>query len=121
MFCTRFKNVPLITPASSPSIGENINGPTLMRVPDFVQNPLGKYYLYFAHHNGKSIRMAYADSPAGPFTVYEPGALQLEDVERPGGFSDILLPQTFMWKQRSSVSICFSTGYTPAHLASAPV
>ena len=26
----------------------NINGPSLIKVPDWVKNPLGNYYLYFA-------------------------------------------------------------------------
>ena len=39
--------------------GESINGPTLIRVPDWVKNPLGRYYLYFAHHAGKYLRLAY--------------------------------------------------------------
>lgn len=115
MFCTRFENAPLITPASSPSIGENINGPTLMRVPHFVQNPLGKYYLYFAHHNGKSIRMAYANSPAGPFTVYEPGALQLEDVERPGGFfGHIASPDIYVEEKEERIYLFFHGLYPSA-------
>ena len=40
----------------------NINGPSLVRVPEWVENPLGKYYLYFAHHRGAYIRLAYADA-----------------------------------------------------------
>jgi hypothetical protein len=28
--------------------GKNINGPSLINVPDWVKAPLGKYYLYFA-------------------------------------------------------------------------
>ena len=28
----------------------NINGPSVLRVPDWVENPLGQYYLYFAQH-----------------------------------------------------------------------
>ena len=55
----------------------NINGPALIRVPAWLPNPLGKYYLYFSHHKGDHIRMAYADSVAGPWTVYEPGTLTL--------------------------------------------
>jgi hypothetical protein len=55
----------------------NINGPTVIRVPDWVQNPLGQYYMYFAHHKGSYIRMAYADSPAGPWTFHEGGVLSL--------------------------------------------
>ena len=34
---------------------------SLIKVPDWVDNPLGKYYLYFADHRGTYIRMAYAD------------------------------------------------------------
>ncbi len=69
---------PLLTPADSPSIGRNINGPSVIRVPDWVPNRLGRYYLYFAHHRGQSIRLAYADQLCGPWTVHEPGALQLD-------------------------------------------
>ena len=57
----------------------NINGPSVIRVPDWVENPLGSYYLYFAHHKGDYIRMAYADAPIGPWTLYEPGTLRLRD------------------------------------------
>jgi hypothetical protein len=39
---------------------------------------LGNYYLYFAHHGGTYIRLAYADALTGPWTVYQPGTLQLE-------------------------------------------
>jgi len=42
-----------------------------MRVPDWLPNPLGKYYLYFAHHKGGYIRLAYADSLVGPWTMYD--------------------------------------------------
>lgn len=59
--------------------GENINGPSLIRVPAWVRNPLGKYYLYFAHHHGRYIRLAYADQLDGPWKVYQPGTLTLEN------------------------------------------
>jgi len=68
---------PIITPATDRSIGTNINGPSLIRVPSWIAKPLGKYYLYFADHNGKYIRMAYADRIEGPWKVYKPGTLQL--------------------------------------------
>jgi hypothetical protein len=35
--------------------------------------------MYFAHHRGKYIRLAYADSLGGPWTIYEPGTLKLEE------------------------------------------
>lgn len=61
----------------------NINGPSLIAVPDWLPNSLGKYYLYFSHHKGDHIRMAYADYVEGPCTVYEPGALTLRDSGSP--------------------------------------
>jgi hypothetical protein len=77
---TRSKNNPIITSKMlKNNDGENINGPSLIKVPDWVSNKLGKYYLYFAHHKGNYIRMAYANHPEGPWKIYEPGTLQLKD------------------------------------------
>jgi len=59
--------------------GANINGPSLIRVPPWVEGRLGEYYLYFANHAGTYIRMAYADDLAGPWQVYAPGTLRIED------------------------------------------
>jgi len=61
----------------SDTTGDNINGPSLIKVPSWIDKPLGKYYLYFAHHKGESIRLAYADSPEGPWKIHESGTLQL--------------------------------------------
>ncbi len=62
----------------------NVNFPTLIRVPGWVDDPLGTYYLYFSHHKGDEIRLAYADDVAGPWTLYEPGALRLAASGFPG-------------------------------------
>ncbi len=59
--------------------GDNINGPSLIRVPDWVQPRLAKYYLYFSHHKGKYIRLAYAEDLHGPWTIHPGGALHLTD------------------------------------------
>lgn len=75
----RFEHNPIITPQMSATLGTNINGPSLIRVPEWVERPLGRYYLYFAHHQGKHIRLAYADALAGPWSIHEPGVLALED------------------------------------------
>ena len=74
----RFPENPIIRPNMDARMGDNINGPSLIRVPDWIENPLGQYYLYFAHHQGTYIRLAYADRQEGPYTTYEPGTLQLE-------------------------------------------
>jgi hypothetical protein len=75
----RFPINPIIYPHMDERMGENINGPSLIRVPDWIPNPLGKYYLYFGHHQGTYIRLAFADDIEGPWHVYNPGVLQLED------------------------------------------
>ena len=68
---------PIIAPSLHPSIGINIQGPSAIRVPDWIAGRLGAYYLYFADHKGSYIRLAYADSPAGPWTIHPPGSLHL--------------------------------------------
>ena len=73
----RFPDNPIIRPNMDARMGSNINGPALIRVPDWLPDPLGTYYLYFAHHRGEYIRLAYADRLAGPWTTHEPGTLQL--------------------------------------------
>lgn len=74
---TRMLNRPIIAPGIHPSVGANIQGPTLVKVPEWLANPLGNYYLYFADHKGAYIRLAYADALTGPWQIYEPGTLQL--------------------------------------------
>jgi len=75
----RFKNNPIIYPKLDSSIGSNITGPSLIRVPSWIENPLGKYYLYFAGHKGTYIRLAFAEKLEGPWEIYGKGSLHLED------------------------------------------
>ena len=79
----RLLDGPIITAATHPSIGANIQGPSLIRVPAWVEEPLGRYYLYFADHKGAYIRLAYADDLLGPWHVHEPGSLQLAESHFP--------------------------------------
>ncbi len=79
----RLLDRPIITPLLHSSIGSNIQGPSLIRVPDWIANPLGQYYLYFADHKGSYIRLAYADQLLGPWHIYEPGSLQLSESHFP--------------------------------------
>src|SRR3954467_8870737 len=83
---TRLPDNPILRPAMMPQDdGEwsgNLNFPSVIRVPAWVAKPLGKYYLYFSAHHGTYIRMAYADRVEGPWTVYAPGTLRLEQVEK---------------------------------------
>jgi hypothetical protein len=73
----RFPENPLIT--TSPSLGDNVNGPSVIRVPHWIKHPLGRYYMYFAHHKGDHIRLAYSNDLHGPWKIYEPGVLHVKD------------------------------------------
>ena len=80
MKAVRFKENPIIVaamPGLTRELPISINGPSVIKVPDWVENKLGKYYLYFAHHRGAYIRLAYADNLSGPWRVYEKGTLHL--------------------------------------------
>jgi hypothetical protein len=80
IICRRLSGNPIIHPQMlRGNDGANINGPSLIRVPDWLPNPLGRYYLYFAHHRGAYIRLAYADALEGPWHVYDAGSLALAD------------------------------------------
>ena len=74
----RLLNGPIIYADLHPSIGRNIQGPSMIRAPDWIESRLGDYYLYFADHKGRYIRLAYADSLLGPWRIHPPGSLQLE-------------------------------------------
>lgn len=75
----RWPRNPIIVPDMDERMGANINGPSLIRVPAWVERPLGRYYLYFAHHQGTYIRLAHADALAGPWRIHTPGVLDLAD------------------------------------------
>jgi hypothetical protein len=104
---TRFPENPLITLDMSSTLGDNANGPSVIHVPSWVEHPMGRYYMYFAHHKGRFIRLAYADSLHGPWKIYEPGVLKVEDsafyreqpdpVDSPPGFyTHIASPEIYL-------------------------
>jgi len=76
-------NQPIITRAMFSNVGvssdgENINGPSMIRIPDWIPSenradPSAVYYLYFVHHQGDYIRMAWSDNLLGPYHLYRTG------------------------------------------------
>lgn len=87
-------------------MGSNINGPSLIRCPDWVEKPLGRYYLYFSHHRGTYIRMAYADDVQGPWKIHEIGALDL---------TDSIFPTSLNWEDKEDY---IGDRFFYAHIAS---
>jgi hypothetical protein len=103
---------PIIDQGMDDSLGDNINGPSLVRVPDWVGRALGRYYLYFAHHEGRHIRLAYADTLAGPWHIHRPGALHLNQTPLPQTVGDAPQPA---WAVAAGVNGLY------AHIASPDV
>lgn len=81
----RLVDGPIVGPHMDARMGANVQGPSLIRVPDWVAAPLGRYYLYFADHKGGYIRLAYADALDGPWRTHEPGTLSLAGSRFPSG------------------------------------
>lgn len=79
MIAKRIETNPIIYPDMDDLMGRNINGPSLIKTPEWLENPLGDYYLYFAHHRGTYIRLAYSDSITGPWKTHRPGTLHLSN------------------------------------------
>jgi Fusaric acid resistance protein-like len=73
----RLDGNPILARDATPGVGRNINGPSLIAAPPWLEDPLGRYYLYFAHHRGTYIRLATADRLEGPWRVHEQGTLRL--------------------------------------------
>ena len=126
---TRLLDEPIIGPELHPSIGVNIQGPSLIKVPDWVENPLGKYYLYFADHKGLYIRLAYADELTGPWHIHAPGSLKIEHsyfAPTPPPISDELLAELIAARGGvsslgSPVSHDLALEFTLPHIASPDV
>lgn len=76
MKATRLGDGPIIVPDMDGRMGSNVNGPSLILMPEWGRR-LGKYHLYFAHHQGTYIRLAFADDLLGPWRIHTPGVLDL--------------------------------------------
>ena len=77
-------NQPIITETMFDALGatddegNNINGPSVIRIPDWIApenraDPNAIYYMYFGHHAGNYIRLAWAAHIDGPWHLYQVG------------------------------------------------
>jgi len=102
----RLDQNPIVRPEMLPGDdGSNICGPSLIRVPDWAPAPLGRYYLYFAHHNGTYIRLAFADRLEGPWKIHRPGSLKLSEARACRGH--IASPDVHVDDQRKQFRMYF--------------
>lgn len=71
-------DAPIISVAEHPEVEGNVNGPALIRCPPWIDPAPARYLLFFAHHEGRSIRLALADQLPGPWRIHHPPPLSLE-------------------------------------------
>jgi hypothetical protein len=109
---TRTGQGPLISPATHPNISSNITMPSVLRAPDALATEagLGRYWMYFAAHDGHYIRLATADALAGPWTTYAAGTLK--DTEVAPFSNTISSPDVFVLPS-GRVRMYFSTDSYP--------
>ena len=98
----KWENGLIIPPGITHEVGNNVQGPSLIRAPEWLEEPLGKYYLYFADHKGNHIRLAYSENLEGPWKIHKGGSLQLSEskflTEMPEIPSDVN-PSKFLFKE----------------------
>jgi hypothetical protein len=102
--CSITRAAPLITPTTHAGIGQNITMPSVLRASD------GRYWMYFAAHDGRYIRLAHASAPSGPWTIYAPGSLK--DTEVAPFSNTISSPDVFLLPS-GKVRMYFSTDSYP--------
>ena len=69
----------LLSVEDFPELEGNINGPSLVAAPAWLNQPPARYLLYFAHHEGDSIRLALSDSLTGPWRLHHPPPIKLSN------------------------------------------
>ncbi|MGB0506745.1 MAG: hypothetical protein ACPGGK_11165, partial [Pikeienuella sp.] len=106
---------PIIYPHMDDRMGNNINGPSIIAMPEWAQ-ALGQYHLYFSDHKGTYIRLAHADQLIGPWTIHRPGSLDLAD-----SFFEPTDPPPPPPGQRPPWAEKMDGGYLYAHIASPDV
>ena len=97
---------PLITPDSGP-IGDNINGPTVIRAPDWLPDLGGRYLMYFAHHNGKALRLAVAPTPEGPWALHSHQVLPIKALRGSGFSGHIASPDIIIDNRNRHIIVFF--------------
>jgi hypothetical protein len=111
MHVERFATNPIIDSRLDDSLGDNINGPSLIRVPEWIEKPLGRYYLYFAHHDGRYIRLAYSNDLHGPWAIHGDGVLPLQDALFSG---HVASPDVHVDNARREIRLYYHGSDTPS-------
>jgi len=101
----RIGGAPIVQRFFDQRMGANVNGPSLIKTPDWLTGRLGVYHLYFAHHLGSYIRLAYADDLEGPWQIHSPGVLDI--TQAPFLYEHIASPDVFIDHDHQEIRMYF--------------
>jgi hypothetical protein len=102
----RLEGNPIVTGNLDEALDENVNGPSLVRAPSWIDDPPGKYYLYFADHAGDSIRLAFADELTGEWRLQASHPLEV-DTAGPGFDDHIASPDVHVDEDEQRVRLYY--------------
>lgn len=100
----------------------NVQGPSVIRAPAWLPDPPGKYLMYFGHHKGKSIRLAAADKPSGPWKIVSTDVLNYKDagVDVDGDDAHVASPDAHVHEPTRSIRLYFHGHASYAQAAHLP-
>lgn len=85
----------------------NVNGPSVIRTPEWLPGRRGRYHLYFAHHLGDHIRLAHADGITGPWSVHDRGVLDVVHTPSAGDFPHVASPDVHIDEENRRLVMYF--------------
>ena len=95
----------IISPTIQSNVSSNINGPCCIKLPDWCDNRLGTFYLYFSDHLGDSIKLAYSEHIVGPWSIFEGGVLNLSKYK--DAYDHVASPDIFIDHQNERLILYF--------------
>jgi len=97
----------------------NVNGPSVLAMPPWAAG-LGRYHMYFAHHGGATIRLAYSDEVAGPWQVHHSPALHVDQTPAWGPTRHIASPDVHVDDATRTVRMYYHSPVGPDFPSSVP-
>jgi len=99
----------------------NLELPAIFKAEGRISNPIDSYYLYFSYNNngsGRSIALATAPAPEGPWTVYNSGTPVITAVSLGlGGTAGTNAPWPIWDAQNNRIMMYYSLGNTNIGMA----
>ena len=85
---------------------KNINGPICFKVPEWINKPLGKYYLIFSDHKGEFLRLAYTNKI---YSKWKISKIKILDVKKYKNifYDHIASPEIYLDKKNKTICLYF--------------